>query len=148
MIYYGQTSCESDLDRYLESLKTLWRRRSQSRETPIVINTMGWVKGRWREIKPTIRNESLKHRVNVINRPQGLGSSCLSTWCGSSQSHTWCSCVTVGSPSVRPWHQSFFGLHKDFKRTRQLRLHWMSLHRAKAPPKTTPTSWYSQSFKV
>ncbi|XP_076023277.1 polynucleotide 5'-hydroxyl-kinase NOL9 [Genypterus blacodes] len=44
-IYYGQTSCESDLDRYLESLKSLWRRRSQSRETPIIINTMGWVKG-------------------------------------------------------------------------------------------------------
>ncbi|KAM9350837.1 polynucleotide 5'-hydroxyl-kinase NOL9 [Symphorus nematophorus] len=45
MIYYGQSSCESDLDRYLESLKTLWRRRSQSRETPVIINTMGWVKG-------------------------------------------------------------------------------------------------------
>ncbi|XP_035500291.1 polynucleotide 5'-hydroxyl-kinase NOL9 [Scophthalmus maximus] len=45
MIYYGQSSCESDLDRYLESLKSLWRRRSPSRETPVVINTMGWVKG-------------------------------------------------------------------------------------------------------
>lgn len=45
MIYYGQSSCETDLDRYLESLKSLWRRRSQSRETPVIINTMGWVKG-------------------------------------------------------------------------------------------------------
>ncbi|TMS15784.1 Polynucleotide 5'-hydroxyl-kinase NOL9 [Larimichthys crocea] len=45
MIYYGQSSCESDLDRYLESLKSLWRRRSQSREAPVIINTMGWVKG-------------------------------------------------------------------------------------------------------
>lgn len=45
MIYYGQSSCESDLDRYLESLKFLWRRRSQTRETPVIINTMGWVKG-------------------------------------------------------------------------------------------------------
>ncbi|XP_041859153.1 polynucleotide 5'-hydroxyl-kinase NOL9 [Melanotaenia boesemani] len=45
MIYYGQSSCESDLDRYLESLKSLWRRRPQSSETPIIINTMGWVKG-------------------------------------------------------------------------------------------------------
>lgn len=45
MIYYGQSSCEPDLDRYLESLKSLWRRRSQSREMPIIINTMGWVKG-------------------------------------------------------------------------------------------------------
>lgn len=45
MIYYGQSSCDSDLDRYLESLKSLWRRRSQSRETPVIINTMGWIKG-------------------------------------------------------------------------------------------------------
>ncbi|XP_073325716.1 polynucleotide 5'-hydroxyl-kinase NOL9 [Pagrus major] len=45
MIYYGQSTCESDMDRYLESLKSLWRRRSQSRETPVIINTMGWVKG-------------------------------------------------------------------------------------------------------
>ncbi|XP_047428466.1 polynucleotide 5'-hydroxyl-kinase NOL9 [Mugil cephalus] len=45
MIYYGQSSCESDLDRYLECLKSLWRRRSQSQESPIIINTMGWVKG-------------------------------------------------------------------------------------------------------
>lgn len=45
MIYYGQPSCDSDMDRYLESLKFLWRRRSQSRETPVIINTMGWVKG-------------------------------------------------------------------------------------------------------
>ncbi|KAJ3586443.1 hypothetical protein NHX12_012841 [Muraenolepis orangiensis] len=45
MIYYGQTSCESDLDRYLESLKSLWSRRSQCRDTPVIINTMGWVKG-------------------------------------------------------------------------------------------------------
>ena len=45
MIYYGQSSCESDLDRYLECLKSLWRRRSLSRETPVIINTMGWVKG-------------------------------------------------------------------------------------------------------
>ncbi|KAM9343313.1 polynucleotide 5'-hydroxyl-kinase NOL9 isoform 1-T1 [Pholidichthys leucotaenia] len=45
MIYYGQSSCESDLDRYLEALKSLWHRRSQSRESPVIINTMGWVKG-------------------------------------------------------------------------------------------------------
>ncbi|XP_030209999.1 polynucleotide 5'-hydroxyl-kinase NOL9 [Gadus morhua] len=45
MIYYGQTSCDSDLDRYLESMKSLWSRRPQSRDTPVVINTMGWVKG-------------------------------------------------------------------------------------------------------
>ncbi|XP_051915405.1 polynucleotide 5'-hydroxyl-kinase NOL9 [Hippocampus zosterae] len=45
MVYYGESSCESDISRYLESLKSLWHRRSPSRETPIVINTMGWIKG-------------------------------------------------------------------------------------------------------
>uniref|UniRef100_A0A8C2WZ71 Polynucleotide 5'-hydroxyl-kinase NOL9 n=1 Tax=Cyclopterus lumpus TaxID=8103 RepID=A0A8C2WZ71_CYCLU len=45
MIYYGHPSCETDLERYLESLKSLWCRRSRSRATPIIINTMGWVKG-------------------------------------------------------------------------------------------------------
>lgn len=45
MIYYGDSSCESELDRYVESLKFLWRRRSQSSETPVIVNTMGWVKG-------------------------------------------------------------------------------------------------------
>lgn len=44
-IYYGQSSCESDLDRYLEALKSLWHRRPQNRESPVIINTMGWVKG-------------------------------------------------------------------------------------------------------
>ncbi|KAJ8369830.1 hypothetical protein SKAU_G00098580 [Synaphobranchus kaupii] len=43
MVFFGETSCERDLDRYLESLKFLWR--SYSRETPVIINTMGWVKG-------------------------------------------------------------------------------------------------------
>ncbi|XP_056279314.1 polynucleotide 5'-hydroxyl-kinase NOL9 [Pseudoliparis swirei] len=45
MIYYGHPSCETDLERYLESLKSLWCRRSRTRVTPIIINTMGWVKG-------------------------------------------------------------------------------------------------------
>uniref|UniRef100_A0A3Q2E3L5 Nucleolar protein 9 n=1 Tax=Cyprinodon variegatus TaxID=28743 RepID=A0A3Q2E3L5_CYPVA len=45
MIYYGQPSCETDLDHYLDSLKSLWRRRPQNREMPVIINTAGWVKG-------------------------------------------------------------------------------------------------------
>nr|XP_057906891.1 polynucleotide 5'-hydroxyl-kinase NOL9 [Doryrhamphus excisus] len=45
MVYYGQSSCESDLGRYLESLMSLWRKRPPSKDTPLVINTMGWVKG-------------------------------------------------------------------------------------------------------
>lgn len=45
MIYYGQSSCESDLERYLDALKSLWHRRALNREQPLIINTMGWVKG-------------------------------------------------------------------------------------------------------
>lgn len=45
MIYYGHASCEIDIERYLESLKSLWCRRPRSRATPVIINTMGWVKG-------------------------------------------------------------------------------------------------------
>lgn len=45
MIYYGETSCHRDLERYLDALKSLWHRRPQSRESPLIINTMGWVKG-------------------------------------------------------------------------------------------------------
>ncbi|XP_067096081.1 polynucleotide 5'-hydroxyl-kinase NOL9 [Osmerus mordax] len=43
MIFYGQSNCQTDLDRYLESIKSLWR--SYTRDSPIIINTMGWVKG-------------------------------------------------------------------------------------------------------
>lgn len=61
MVYHGQSSCEADLDRYLETLKFLWRRRSQSRETPVIINTMGWVKGqlRLRSVTAVKENEEL-----------------------------------------------------------------------------------------
>ncbi|XP_077569974.1 polynucleotide 5'-hydroxyl-kinase NOL9 [Stigmatopora nigra] len=45
MVYYGNASCDSDLSRYMESLKSLWGSHSKSRETPIIINTMGWIKG-------------------------------------------------------------------------------------------------------
>lgn len=69
MIYYGQSSCESDLDRYLESLKSLWRRRSQSRETPVIINTMGWVKGQltplWQQWNFKCANCDPPERVRV-----------------------------------------------------------------------------------
>ncbi|XP_062397026.1 polynucleotide 5'-hydroxyl-kinase NOL9 [Sardina pilchardus] len=43
MVYYGQADCQSDLDRYLESLKSLWRHSSG--DMPVIINTMGWVRG-------------------------------------------------------------------------------------------------------
>ena len=63
MIYYGQTSCDSDLDRYLESMKSLWSRRPQSRDTPVVINTMGWVKGQCPE---------RRERVQPLHPPPGV----------------------------------------------------------------------------
>lgn len=63
MIYYGHSSCDTDLDRYLESLKSLWRRRSQSRETPVIINTMGWVKGQLRLLALT-KYEDYKEYIN------------------------------------------------------------------------------------
>lgn len=43
MVFYGEASCERDLQRYIEIIKSLWC--SYKREVPLVINTMGWVKG-------------------------------------------------------------------------------------------------------
>ncbi|XP_041096192.1 polynucleotide 5'-hydroxyl-kinase NOL9 isoform X2 [Polyodon spathula] len=43
MVYFGEPSCEQDLDRYLESVKYLWS--FYRRESPVIINTMGWVRG-------------------------------------------------------------------------------------------------------
>lgn len=43
MVYYGQADCHADIDRYLESLKSLWR--NASGESPVIINTMGWIRG-------------------------------------------------------------------------------------------------------
>ncbi|XP_028663228.1 polynucleotide 5'-hydroxyl-kinase NOL9 [Erpetoichthys calabaricus] len=42
MVYFGEASCEKDLDRYLESVKYLLS--FYRRETPLIVNTMGWVK--------------------------------------------------------------------------------------------------------
>ncbi|MGH0186538.1 UNVERIFIED_CONTAM: hypothetical protein FKN15_021954 [Acipenser sinensis] len=41
MVYFGEPSCEQDLDRYLESVKYLWS--FYQRERPVIINTMGWL---------------------------------------------------------------------------------------------------------
>ncbi|XP_072553501.1 polynucleotide 5'-hydroxyl-kinase NOL9 isoform X2 [Salminus brasiliensis] len=64
MVFYGQTDCRADLDRYLDSLKTLWRH--YSRENPIIINTMGWVKGHGFQILvDLIRFFSITHIVQL-----------------------------------------------------------------------------------
>lgn len=45
MVYYGQTSCEHDTERYLDVVKYVFS--YYKKEVPLVINTMGWVKGKW-----------------------------------------------------------------------------------------------------
>lgn len=44
MVYYGQTSCEQDTERYLDVVKYVFS--SYKKEVPLIINTMGWVKGK------------------------------------------------------------------------------------------------------
>nr|XP_033777577.1 polynucleotide 5'-hydroxyl-kinase NOL9 isoform X1 [Geotrypetes seraphini] len=43
MIYYGEASCEHDLERYIETVKYILC--FCKRDAPLVVNTMGWVKG-------------------------------------------------------------------------------------------------------
>lgn len=45
MVYYGQTSCEQDTERYLDVVKYVFS--CYKKEVPLIINTMGWVKGEW-----------------------------------------------------------------------------------------------------
>lgn len=47
MVYYGQTSCEQDTERYIDVVKYVFS--SYRKEVPLVINTMGWVKGKHNE---------------------------------------------------------------------------------------------------
>lgn len=77
MIYYGDSSCESDLDRYVESLKFLWRRRSTNSETPVIVNTMGWVQGQlrpWPAGATEVENQCM-NQCFVSGCPQDLDSS-------------------------------------------------------------------------
>uniref|UniRef100_A0A452GHH3 Polynucleotide 5'-hydroxyl-kinase NOL9 n=1 Tax=Gopherus agassizii TaxID=38772 RepID=A0A452GHH3_9SAUR len=43
MVYYGEVSCEQDTERYIDTVKYVFN--SYKKEVPLVINTMGWVKG-------------------------------------------------------------------------------------------------------
>ncbi|NXL94933.1 NOL9 kinase, partial [Alectura lathami] len=43
MVYFGQTSCEQDTERYIDVVKYVFS--CYKKEVPLVINTMGWVKG-------------------------------------------------------------------------------------------------------
>lgn len=44
MVYFGATSCEQDTERYIDTLKYVFS--AYERDVPLVINTMGWVKGK------------------------------------------------------------------------------------------------------
>ncbi|KAM9445313.1 polynucleotide 5'-hydroxyl-kinase NOL9 isoform 1-T4 [Clarias gariepinus] len=64
MVFYGQADCQADLDRYLDSLKSLWRHYSG--ENPVIINTMGWVKGHgFQVLVDLIRLFSVTHVVQL-----------------------------------------------------------------------------------
>lgn len=64
MVYYGQADCQSDIDRYLESLKSLWR--NVSGESPVIINTMGWIRGHGFQILvDLVRLFSVTHVVQL-----------------------------------------------------------------------------------
>ncbi|XP_075762672.1 polynucleotide 5'-hydroxyl-kinase NOL9 isoform X2 [Pelodiscus sinensis] len=43
MVYYGEASCDQDTERYIDTVKCVFN--AYKREVPLVINTMGWVKG-------------------------------------------------------------------------------------------------------
>lgn len=43
MVYFGETTCEQDMERFIESVKYVIA--SYKGDQPLIINTMGWVKG-------------------------------------------------------------------------------------------------------
>ncbi|KAM4015376.1 polynucleotide 5'-hydroxyl-kinase NOL9 [Anomaloglossus baeobatrachus] len=43
MVYFGDTTCEQDMERFIESVKYVIT--GYKRNHPLIINTMGWVKG-------------------------------------------------------------------------------------------------------
>ncbi|KAL1250021.1 hypothetical protein QQF64_021026 [Cirrhinus molitorella] len=72
MVYYGQADCQADIDRYLESLKSLCRHISG--ESPVIINTMGWIRGYGFQILvDLIRLFSVTH---VVQLSYGIAPQC------------------------------------------------------------------------
>lgn len=95
-------------------------------------------------------NVRFKRRLKrcCSGHPQGLDFSCWWTWSAFSQFHMWCSWTTVGSPSLPPSRQSFWGWRKVTRLTRPRRQPWMSLQSTTTPPGATPTFLSSQSSRV
>lgn len=44
MVYYGKPSCKNSFENYIEIIKYVFS--SYKRESPLIVNTMGWVAGK------------------------------------------------------------------------------------------------------
>lgn len=44
MVYYGKPSCKNNYENYIEIIKYVFS--SYKRESPLIVNTMGWVSGK------------------------------------------------------------------------------------------------------
>jgi len=64
MVYYGQTSCEQDTERYLDVMKYVFS--SYKKEVPLVVNTMGWVKGK--QEKSVLKRRCRRKVIVVVAR--------------------------------------------------------------------------------
>lgn len=60
MVYYGKPTCKNDYENYIEIIKYVFS--SYKRESPLIVNTMGWVTG-----KPTgIHRQDRMGSVNQL----------------------------------------------------------------------------------
>lgn len=50
MVYYGKPTCKNDCENYIEIVKYVFS--SYKRESPLIINTMGWVTGEPPKARP------------------------------------------------------------------------------------------------
>ncbi|XP_018432474.1 PREDICTED: polynucleotide 5'-hydroxyl-kinase NOL9 [Nanorana parkeri] len=65
MVYFGDVSCEQEMERYFESVKYVIT--CYKREQPLIINTMGWVKGSgWLLLLDLIHLLSPSHVVQMV----------------------------------------------------------------------------------
>lgn len=44
MVYYGKAACKNNYENYIDIIKYVFS--SYKRESPLIVNTMGWVTGR------------------------------------------------------------------------------------------------------
>ncbi|XP_062889479.1 polynucleotide 5'-hydroxyl-kinase NOL9 [Mobula hypostoma] len=66
MVYYGNVLCDQDPDRYMEVVRYLYA--EYKKETPLIINTMGWIKGLGLSVLvDLIRLLAPTHVVQLVN---------------------------------------------------------------------------------